>query len=126
LQTERTEESKAESIKLPSWFAADTEETQKLRSHYSQQKLNKIHDGLNRPPPSTEADIQVAENDLDVNTNPPGKDEIIADIMSLKNKKFPGQDNLMAEIFKVDPQLAADLLQPLFTDIWNWKTLPDD
>ena len=66
---------------------------------------------LNRPPPPTEADIQEAETDLDVNTDPPGKEEIIAAIKSLKNGKFPGQDNLSTEVFKADPQLAADLLR---------------
>ena len=81
---------------------------------------------LNRPPPPTEADIQEAETDLDVNTDPPGKEEIIAAIKSLKNGKSPGQDNLSAEVFKADPQLAADKLQPLFTGIWEGKKLPED
>jgi hypothetical protein len=81
---------------------------------------------LNRPPPPTEADIQEVERDLDVNTDPPEKEEIIAAIKSLKNRKSPGQDNLSAELFKADPQLAADLLQPLFADIWEGKKLPDD
>ena len=57
---------------------------------------------------------------------PPGKEEIIAAIRSLKNGKSPGQDNLSAEVFKTHPQLAADLLQPLFTDIWEGKKLPKD
>ena len=65
---------------------------------------------LNRPPPPTGADIQEAEIDLDVNTDPPGKEEIIAAIKSLKNGKSPRQDNLCAELFKADPQLPADLL----------------
>ena len=53
-------------------------------------------------------------------------EEIIAAIRSLKNGKSPGQDNLSAEVFKAHPQLAADLLQPLFTDIWEGKKLPKD
>ena len=40
--------------------------------------------------------------------------------------KFPGQDNLSAEVFKADPQLAADQLQSLFTGIWEGKKLPED
>ena len=64
---------------------------------------------LNRPPPPTEADIQEAETDLDVNTDPPGKEEIIAAIKSLKSGKSPGQDNRSAEVFKADTQLTADL-----------------
>ena len=82
---------------------------------------------LNRPPPPpTEADIQEAETDLDVNTDPPGKEEIIAPIKSFKNGKSPRQDNLSAEVFKADPQLAGDLLQPLFAGIWEGKKLPED
>ena len=81
---------------------------------------------LNRPPPPTEADIQEAETDLDVNTGPPGKEEIIAVIKSLRSGKSPGQDNLSTEVFKADTQLAADLRQPLFKDIWEGKKLPED
>ena len=40
--------------------------------------------------------------------------------------KFPGQDNFSAEVFKADPQLAADQLQPPFTGIWEGKKLPED
>ena len=68
---------------------------------------------LNRPPPLTEADVPEAETDLDVNTDPPRKEEIIAAIKSLENGKSPRQDNLSAEVFKANPQLAADLLQLL-------------
>lgn len=31
-----------------------------------------------------------------------------------------------AELFKVDPELAAEILQPLFTSIWDGKIIPDD
>ena len=74
-------------------------------------------DVLNRPPPTVEADIQEAETDLDVNTDPPNKQEIIAAIKTLKNSKAPGQDNLNAELFKADPELSARILQPLFTAV---------
>ena len=81
---------------------------------------------LNRPPPPTEADVPEAETDLDVNTDPPRKEEIIAAIKSLENGKSPRHDNLSAEVFKANPQLAADLPQLLFTDIWLRKKLPKD
>ena len=55
----------------------------------------------------------------------PRKREIIAAIKSLENGKSSGQDNLSAEVFKADPQLA-DLLQTLFIDIWEGKKLPED
>ena len=131
-------ESKTESTRLPRWCVAGTEEALTLRSwtsrgDYSRQKPSKTHDGtehfsevLNRPPPPTEADIQEAETDLDVNTDPPGKEEIIAPIKSFKNGKTPRQDNLCAEVFKAEPQLAGDLLQPLFAGIWEGKKLPED
>ena len=45
--------------------------------------------------------------------------------IALKNGKSPGQDNLNAELFKAEPELAAQVLQPLFTTIWEEKQLPD-
>lgn len=73
---------------------------------------------LNRPPPTEEADVQEPVADLDVNTTPPEKEEIIATIRSLKNGKAPGHDNLNAELFKADAEFAAKVLQPLFAAIW--------
>ena len=54
------------------------------------------------------------------------QEKIRAAITSLENEKSPGPDNLGAELFKADPQLAADLLQPLLRDIWEGKNLPKD
>ena len=45
---------------------------------------------LNRPPPTTEVEVQCLNTDLDVSTAPPEKEEIIAAIRSLKNGKSPG------------------------------------
>jgi len=42
---------------------------------------------LNRPPPTTEAEVQHPGNDLDVSIAPPEKEEIMAAIRSLKNRK---------------------------------------
>ena len=81
---------------------------------------------MNRPPPTVEADIQEAEVDLDVSSIPPTKEEVIAAIKSLKNGKAPGSDNLNAELFKADPELAAKILLPLFTAIWERKAVPGD
>ncbi|RUS69643.1 hypothetical protein EGW08_022594 [Elysia chlorotica] len=81
---------------------------------------------LNRPPPKTAVDIHFAEVDLDINTEPPEKAEIERAIKSLKSGKAPGQDNLNAELFKVDPPLAAEIIKPLFTSIWGKKELPKD
>ena len=42
---------------------------------------------LNRLPPTAEADVQEAQHDLDVNTLPPDREEIILIIKSHKNRK---------------------------------------
>ncbi|RUS79972.1 hypothetical protein EGW08_012273 [Elysia chlorotica] len=81
---------------------------------------------LNRLPPTAEADINFAEVDLAINTEPPEKAEIERAIKSLKSGKAPGQDNLNVELFKVDPAMAAEIIKPLFTSIWGKKELPKD
>lgn len=81
---------------------------------------------MNRSPPMTEVDIQEAEADLDIIAEPPTKEEIVAAIESLKNGKAPGQDNLNAELLKADRELAAKLLLPLFTAIWEERRTADD
>jgi len=45
-------------------------------------------------------------------------------IRSLKNGKTR-LDNLSAELFKAEPEFAAQVLQQLFSAIWE-KQLPDD
>ena len=97
-----------------------TENEQKLRwaEHFK--------DVLNRPVPDEEAIVIEAIRDFEINTSVPDKQEIVTTIKALKNGKSPGQDNLNAELFKVDPELAAEILQPLFTSIWEVKVIPDD
>ena len=41
-------------------------------------------------------------------------------------EKPPGHDNLNAELFKADPELAATILTPLFTKIWEQEEIPSD
>jgi len=81
---------------------------------------------LNRPSPDETADIPEASEDLDIDTDPPHKEEIVAAIKTLRNGKSPGQDNLDAEFFKADHKLAANILQPLFSAIWEGEMVPDD
>ena len=61
--------------------------------------------------------MQDPGEDLELKTAPPEKEEIMAAIRSLKNGKAPGQDSLSAELFKADPEFAAEVLQPLFAAI---------
>ena len=97
-----------------------SEETQDTRwaEHFSEI--------LNRPPPETEPDIPVAVEDLEIETSPPSKEEIINAIKSLKNNKAPGPVNLNVEIFKTDPAIATEILLPLMMKVWEDKRIPDD
>ena len=54
--------------------------------------------------------MQHAENYLEIGIEPPTKEEIVSVIKSLKDGNAPGQDNLNAELFKADPDLASELL----------------
>ena len=81
---------------------------------------------LNRPSPEETPNILEAEEDLDISIDPPTKEEIVSAIKTLKNGKSPGRDNLDAELFKADPELAANILQPLFTAIWKGEEVPED
>ena len=78
---------------------------------------------LNRSPPTLDAETQGPDIDLDVNTASPEKEEIVTAIISLKDGKTPGQDNLNVE---ADPEFAAQVLQPLFAAIWEEKQQPDN
>ena len=79
---------------------------------------------LNRPEPELPADIPPAQEDLDVRVDPPSRQEILNAIKSLKNNKAPGQDAILVELLKVNPELASDVLQPLFIVIWEKEELP--
>ncbi|KAK7101726.1 hypothetical protein V1264_020063 [Littorina saxatilis] len=81
---------------------------------------------LNRPDPEDTPEIEEAEEDLDINTEPPTKEEIIRAIKTLKNNKAPGGDCLNAELFKTDPETSAAILQPLFEEIWKKEEVPSE
>ena len=63
--------------------------------------------------------------DLEIDTDPPSKLEIQKAIKSLKNKKTSGTDQLNAELFKIDPVLAADTLHLIFHKIWEKAVIPN-
>ncbi|GFR63382.1 endonuclease-reverse transcriptase, partial [Elysia marginata] len=85
-----------------------------------------FHEILNRQAPESESIIPEAEEDLDVVTTVPTRQEIIRAIKSLKNNKAPGPDGLNAELFKADPELAAGVLLPLLTNAWKEKKIPEE
>jgi hypothetical protein len=64
--------------------------------------------------------------ELQISVRPPSKREIILAIKGMKNGKAAGSDNIPAEILKVDPNVAADMLLLLFQDIWKEEKFPKD
>ena len=66
---------------------------------------------LNRPPPTIEAEVQDPDTDLDVSNATPA-------IRSLKKQKAPEQDSFNVDLFKAEPEFAA---QVLFAAIWEEK-----
>jgi len=44
----------------------------------------------------------------------------------MKNEKATGADNILVEVLKVDPYISADILIPLFQDIWQTETFPKE
>ena len=88
------------------------------REHFS--------DLLNRPPPLNPPDILPARNDLPICCDAPTKREIVDAITQLNAGKAAGPDMIPPEALKADATLTADLLYPLFTQIWNEDSFPED
>ena len=44
----------------------------------------------------------------------------------MKNGKAAGSDNISAEVLKADPYATADILLPLFQDIWQKEKFPKE
>ena len=84
-----------------------------------------FQEDLNRKDPDELAIIPEASVDLEIDTDPPSKPEIQKAIKSLKNKKAPGTDKLNAELFKIDPVLAAVTVHPVFHRIWEKAVIPN-
>ncbi|KAK3757674.1 hypothetical protein RRG08_000183 [Elysia crispata] len=128
LKLRRTDQRHADHRRSITTAPIKNKEGQLLTSETAQEArwTEHFNEVLNRPAPETEPDIQEAEEDLDVATTPPTKEEIIRAIKSLKNNKAPGPDFLNAELFKSDPPLAAEILLPLLTTAWNKKEIPED
>ena len=61
---------------------------------------------------NTYHNIPIAVEDLEIETSPPSKEEIIDATKALKNNKAPGPDNLNPELFKTDLAIAAEILLP--------------
>lgn len=79
---------------------------------------------LNRPTPAAPPDIRPAETELPINTDKPTKEEIKKAIMSLKNGKASGPDEIPAEAIKADMETSISLFHSLFGKIWEEEEVP--
>ncbi|KAJ8356884.1 hypothetical protein SKAU_G00196780 [Synaphobranchus kaupii] len=75
---------------------------------------------LNRPAP----EAPPAETELPINCDKPSKAEIRKAIMSLKNGKAAGPDEIPAEAIKADMGMAINMLHSLFNKIWKEEQIP--
>uniref|UniRef100_A0A8D9ADY8 Craniofacial development protein 2 n=1 Tax=Cacopsylla melanoneura TaxID=428564 RepID=A0A8D9ADY8_9HEMI len=64
--------------------------------------------------------------DQNISVGPPTKQEIVNAIRELKNSKAPGNDNLPPEVFKQDPITSANILHPIFCEIWENEQIPKE
>lgn len=64
--------------------------------------------------------------ELNINTDPPNKEELIEAIESLKNNKSPGIDQITGELLKADVNVTTEILLPLFEKIWKEEKFPKD
>ncbi|MEE4247398.1 MAG: reverse transcriptase domain-containing protein [Kangiellaceae bacterium] len=85
-----------------------------------------FEDLLNRPAPRDPLAIPPAEEDLQIDTDKPTKEEIIRAIMKMKNNKAAGPDGIPAEALKADCEATAEKLQSLFEKIWTEEEIPED
>ena len=80
---------------------------------------------LNRPDPPHLADIQPAETDLDICTDPPNLEEVTAAIKAMKSGKAPRADGVTAEMLKADVNVMAPILTEIFKQIWEEGQIPE-
>ena len=67
-----------------------------------------------------------AEEDFEIDLDPPTLGEIKHAIKNLKTGKSPGIDNICAEMLKADTVTSANILLNRFVTIWEDETLPPD
>lgn len=68
------------------------------------------------------------EENLIVNpdSSPPTKEEIRQIIQTLKNNKAPGEDSIIAELWKNAGDKTINILTDIIRDIWETEHLPND
>lgn len=101
-----------------------------LKAHDAQAEKWKEHfvSLLNCPEPETLHSFSRddAVNELDINTEPPSKDEVNKVIKSFKNSKAAGLDNIHAELLKNGGEPVIRELTDLCTTVWESEEVPAD
>jgi hypothetical protein len=77
-------------------------------------------------PPNTKVEPAKTCPELQISKRLPSKREIIEAIMAMKRGKAAGVDNIPAEILQVYPHPSAEMLYPLFLNIWKEVRFPKD
>jgi hypothetical protein len=64
--------------------------------------------------------------ELPIGIRPPSKREIVNATKTIKYGKAAEADNIPAEVLKANPYMSADILLPLFQDIWQKEKFPKE
>ena len=80
---------------------------------------------LNQPSPAELPTIEEDDPVIDLNTDPPSKDEIKKTIKALKKNKAPGVDSIQAELLQANTDLSAEILCDFMRNIWNSENIPN-
>ena len=91
-------------------------------SHF--QALNKLNDTNHNP--NENASVTVNENVNETINSPITEDEIIKHIMSLKNNKCPGVDNILNEFLKHCPKELIPVITKFFNIILDTGIIPHE
>ena len=81
---------------------------------------------MNRIPLDNPPEILPARRDLNMNCQPPTREEIMKATAQLKSNKAAGPDGIPPEVLKLDTGLTADMFQQLFEKIWETGKFPND
>jgi hypothetical protein len=97
----------------------DSEQRLEIRVEHFEELFNRS--APEKPSNMTEADIYI-----EINCDPPTRDKIISTLKKVRNGKAASPDGIPAEALKTDVETTADMLLPLFKNIWEQEEIPRD
>ena len=98
------------------------EQLKRWQEHFS--KI--LNSTLDKQIVEEEKEEEEYETNLRVNTKAPTVAEIKKVLKELRSGKAAGVDNISPEVLKVDLDITANMLHPLFEKIWNEGEMPND